>query len=55
MNEDRWVSYLILFIILYTLAMIYLIEEMNPFFALQINFSIIIVLLIIILRKITKK
>lgn len=53
MSDDKWIAYLLLGIIAYTIVMIYLLEQ-EPVLTNQINNSVIIGLLLTILIKIKK-
>ena len=53
MNDDKWIAYLLIGIIAYTIGMIYIFED-TPSIANQINSSVIIVLLFAILLKVKK-
>lgn len=53
MQNDKWLGYLILVLVIYTCLMIYFFEN-NEVIGNQINFSIIIGLILIILLKPTK-
>jgi len=53
LNDDKWIVYLLIGIIAYTLGMIYFFEH-APSIANQINSSVIIALLFTILLKIKK-
>jgi hypothetical protein len=53
LNDDKWIAYLLIGMIAYTLLMIYFFEH-APSIADQINSSVIIGLLFIILIKVKK-
>ena len=53
MNNDKWFAFLMFGIIAYTVLMIYFFED-APIIADQINCSVIIGLLIILLMKVKK-
>ncbi len=54
MNDDKWIGFLLLGMIIYTGIMVYLFEY-REFIGFQINFSIIIALLVIIIIKHDKR
>ncbi|WP_017754032.1 hypothetical protein [Calidifontibacillus oryziterrae] len=53
MNDDKWIVYLLLGLITYTVGLVY-IQEVEPTLADQINSSVIIGLLLLIFIKMKK-
>ncbi|SET27258.1 hypothetical protein SAMN05216389_10813 [Oceanobacillus limi] len=55
MKEDNWIGFILILVVTYTVIMLFVIEKTSIIVGIQINFSFIIGILLVIVIKIRKK